>query len=116
MENVVTSSGAFLGLALGGLWLLKQEHGDKYAISVDYRNRTGGKIILASKRYFVGVIGVVALWAGLGAIFPRSPYLLAYILRFVRYALIGVWISALAPFLFHHLRLSFPKETKTGTA
>jgi hypothetical protein len=42
----------------------------------------------------------------LGAVFPRGEELLSYILRYLRYTLVGLWISAGAPYLFLRLRLA----------
>jgi hypothetical protein len=39
-------------------------------------------------------------------IFPEQPGLISYGLRYLRYALIGFWISWWAPLLFIRLRLA----------
>lgn len=57
-------------------------------------------------RYLVGLVVMVGLYAGLGALFPREPEALGLAFRFVRYALIGLWVSAVAPLLFTRLRLA----------
>jgi hypothetical protein len=57
-------------------------------------------------RYLMGVVGVFALWYGLGALFPSGEALLPYILRFIRYALLGLWVSAGAPLSFRAVRLA----------
>jgi hypothetical protein len=57
-------------------------------------------------RYVVGVIGVLVFWYGLGAVLPRGESLIPFMLRFVRYALVGAWISAGAPRLFEKLQLT----------
>ena len=56
-------------------------------------------------RYLVGIAGVVALYAGLGSLFPDDPGLLSAVLRYFRYFLIGVWISCLSPLLFEKLKI-----------
>ena len=48
--------------------------------------------------------------AGLGLIFPDGETAIPIILRYIRYALVGVWVSGLAPLLFIKLRLSAPKR------
>ncbi|MCX6053604.1 MAG: phosphatase PAP2 family protein [Chloroflexi bacterium] len=63
-------------------------------------------------RYFVGIIGVVILYLGLHSIFPEEPLVLGFFLRFIRYALIGIWISAIAPALFVKLRLQKQEARK----
>jgi hypothetical protein len=57
-------------------------------------------------RYLIGVLGVLLLWFGLDAIFPRGESFTPYVLRFIHYALIGAWVSAGAPLLFGRIRLS----------
>jgi hypothetical protein len=65
-----------------------------------------GTVNQRALRYVVGVLGVGVLWFGLGAVFPRGDELLPYILRFARYSLVGLWVSAGAPWLFIKLRLA----------
>jgi membrane-associated phospholipid phosphatase len=57
-------------------------------------------------RILVGVVGVLVIRQGLGAIFPRTADLLGYSLRFLRYGLVGFWISGWAPWLFVRLGLA----------
>jgi membrane-associated phospholipid phosphatase len=95
LSTVLSSSGAFLGLALGYLWL---HEGGGY--------QTPGTSWQYIGRYALGVIGILVLWRGLGAIFPRDEAFVAYVLRYLRYALIGLWISFAAPVLFQKLGLA----------
>jgi membrane-associated phospholipid phosphatase len=68
--------------------------------------QAGGSPLKRFLRYLIGLAGVLLLWYGLGAIFPRTADLAGYLLRYLRYALIGLWIAFLAPLLFRRLRLS----------
>jgi membrane-associated phospholipid phosphatase len=95
-DGVFTVIGTTLGMLLGYIWLDHQYGGMS-------NQGTPGKILL---RYTLGLIGVVALWFGLGQIFPRTADILSYGLRILRYALIGIWISAIAPWLFIKLKLA----------
>jgi hypothetical protein len=55
----------------------------------------------------------IAIWAGLDAVFAllaEDATLLGIILRFIRYALIGIWVAALAPWTF--IRLGWAKAEK----
>ncbi|MFZ3069658.1 MAG: hypothetical protein WA110_00845 [Anaerolineaceae bacterium] len=61
-----------------------------------------GKRVL---RYLVGVIGLFVLYAGLGSLFPKDAGLWSAVLRYLRYALIGLWISYLSPLLFEKLKI-----------
>ncbi|MBN2146784.1 MAG: phosphatase PAP2 family protein [Anaerolineales bacterium] len=96
ISGVVSNAGAFFGLAAGALWLRKSGN--------DFQMR-GSPLQLAA-RYLVGIIGVFALWYGLGLVFPRGESLLPYLLRYLRYGLVGLWITGLAPLIFVHARLA----------
>jgi hypothetical protein len=63
---------------------------------------TGGQKLL---RYFIGAAGVMLFWYGLGAVFPHGEYLAAYILRYLRYSLTGLWITFGAVWVFRKLHL-----------
>jgi membrane-associated phospholipid phosphatase len=94
LSNTFTPAGTLFGLACG-LAVINQRGGFRATGSVTQR-------IL---RYLIGMAGVLILWFGLGRILPRGEYLLAYILRYIRYALIGFWVAAGAPELFGKLGL-----------
>ena len=55
-------------------------------------------------RYFLGVAVVVGLWAGLRAAFSGLEP--AYLFRFIRYALVGLWAAAGSPWLFVRCKLA----------
>ncbi len=95
LEGLITSAAALFGFAAGALWLAR---GKGFSPEGPFWKRT--------LRFVVGLVGVLALWQGLGAVFPREADLLSYTLRFLRYGLIGSWISALAPILFVRLKLT----------
>lgn len=94
LSRVVTSAGAFFGMALGGLWMYQ-----KGGFSV---KGLWWQLIL---RFIVGLIGALLIWLGLDMIFPDGETLIPVLLRFIRYALVGLWITALAPMLFIKTRL-----------
>jgi hypothetical protein len=54
----------------------------------------------------LGVAGVMVCWFVLGKVFPRGDDALALVLRFLRYALIGVWVTAIAPWLYVRLKMA----------
>ena len=60
----------------------------------------------AGLRIPVGLLGVVAIWYGLGAAFPLAPGPAGYLLEYLRAALWGFWVTLGAPFLFSHLEAS----------
>jgi membrane-associated phospholipid phosphatase len=95
LEGAISNAGTIFGLAVGLIWL----------------NRMGGfemkapfwKLVL---RYLVGVVGVLVIRYGLKAIFPEGETLVAYLLRYLRYTLIGLWVSGGAPWTFLRLKLA----------
>jgi membrane-associated phospholipid phosphatase len=64
-------------------------------------------------RFVVGLVGVLALYSGLGAIFPNNGDFLSFGLRFFRYTLIGLWVAWLGPLVFEKLKLLEFESTST---
>ncbi len=87
--DLVSSTGAFFGLAAGAILLTLQ--GGFNARGIWWK-----RII----RYLIGIAGVLILWGGLGRIFPQNETLIAHSLNYLRFTLVGIWISALAPWFF----------------
>lgn len=94
-NGIFTSAGAFFGMAFGVAWI--HSHG---GYQVD------GPVWKRALRYVIGLIGVLILWMGLGQIFPREADVLSYTLRFVRYSLVGWWVTGGAPWVFKHFNLT----------
>jgi membrane-associated phospholipid phosphatase len=63
-------------------------------------------------RFIVGMIGVIILWLGLTTVFPRDASLISQVLRYVRYALIGFWVSYAAPRIL--IKLGLQNTTKVS--
>ena len=94
-EGMITIAGVTFGFLAGyALWR------DKFGV---YVIKCSAAKRLA--RYFVSLIGILILYFGLKVIFPEEPLLLGMILRYVRYALIGLWVTFLAPLIFKKMRL-----------
>jgi membrane-associated phospholipid phosphatase len=97
--HVFTNAGSIFGIVIGAMVL----------------HRNGG--FAAGKgtarqmaaRYLLGLAGTLILWYGLGMVFPREADLLSYSLRYLRYALAGMWFTGLAPLAFIRLGLGEPK-------
>jgi membrane-associated phospholipid phosphatase len=94
-NSTFTSAGTFFGLAAGAAWIM----------SLGGYNASGpiGKRAI---RYAIGLIGVLILYMGLGAIFPRGAGLTFYLLRYIRYVLVGWWVAGGAPWIFVRYRLA----------
>ena len=94
-----TSAGMLFGLLAGLAWFNRQGGFD-----------AGGSLRKRILRYLMGMAGVLIFYIGLkvlfGLIVPYSDAALPYILRYIRYALVGAWISAGAPWVFVKLKLA----------
>jgi glycerophosphoryl diester phosphodiesterase/membrane-associated phospholipid phosphatase len=99
-SSVVTPAATLAGLAIG-LVLLRQRGG------FESDGPLGQRVL----RVLVGLVGVVVFWQGLGALFPGGEDVVALVLRYVRYALVGAWVVGLAPLLFVRLGLARSAET-----
>ncbi|MBX3047745.1 MAG: phosphatase PAP2 family protein [Anaerolineales bacterium] len=95
LSELITPAATLFGFGAGLAWL--ESRGGF---------RVQGTIEQKSLRYLLGTAVVLALWAGLGAVFPRQADLLSYALRYLRYALIGFWGAGLAPEAFVRLGLA----------
>jgi membrane-associated phospholipid phosphatase len=99
LHNFLSSPGAFFGLAAGWIWISK--------LGGFITKDTWMKLVI---RYVLGLVGVLILYIGLGSLFPETEDVLSYALRYIRYALIGFWISGFAPWLFVRLKLASPSR------
>jgi membrane-associated phospholipid phosphatase len=99
IHNFLPSTGAFFGLAAGWIWISK--------LGGFTTHDPGLRLFL---RYILGVIGVMVLYAGLGALVSEADTVFSYAYSYIQYALIGFWISGFAPWLFVKLRLASVPE------
>jgi hypothetical protein len=95
LSGIMTSAGTLFGLLAGAAWITSRGGW-----------QVTGPVWKRAARYVVGLLGVLVIWYGLGQIFPRGESLIPFALRFVRYALLGLWVSAGAPLFFMKLKLS----------
>jgi membrane-associated phospholipid phosphatase len=67
-------------------------------------------------RSIIGIVILLALYIGLSAIFPgeEAGEIPAYIFRFLRYGILGLWIGLGAPWLFSILHI-LPKQERETT-
>jgi hypothetical protein len=94
-EGIVANAGTLFGLAVGAIFI---------ALSGGFN--AGGLLWRQGVRFMIGVAGVLLLWRGLGAVLPSGETLLPLFLRWVRYALVGFWVTGLAPWVFIRLGLA----------
>ena len=94
MSGQLTGTGMLFGLCVGLAWM-EREGGFQASGPVSKR------LIC----YIIGLLGVVILWFGLGKVLPRGEELVPSILRYLRYALVGAWVTGAAPWLFFRFNL-----------
>lgn len=102
VNGTFTSAGTFFGLAVGAAWI---------ASLGGYQ--AGGPIEKRVLRYAVGLVGILILWMGLGAVLPRGDGFIFYALRFIRYSLVGWWVAGGAPWVFFRFRLAMHENAGT---
>lgn len=90
LNGLITSTAGLFGIACGAIWI--NQSGGFNAASGSWWKKV--------LRFIIGLAGIVLLWKGLGEIFPRTPDLLGYSLRYLRYTLVGLWSTGIAPWLF----------------
>ncbi len=95
ITGLITSSATLFGLFAGVAFIEK-----KGGFSA---SGTSKKRFL---RYLLGLVGLLVFYIGLKLIFPSGETLIAYIFRYIRYALVGFWVSGGAPFVFLKTKLA----------
>jgi hypothetical protein len=94
-RNEVALAGAFIGAGFGFVWAA-----DKAAFSA------GGPFLSRLGRFALGVALAAAVYFLPKLIAPVEGEALFSLVRFVRYAFLGAWISLGAPWLFLRLKLA----------
>ena len=102
LNTTITSAAGLFGMLIGLAWMNARG-------GFSSEGTTNQKFL----RFLVGTVGNLIIYLGLRAIFPRGDALIPYILRFLRFALIGLWITAGAPWLFTRFKLA-EKANKTN--
>lgn len=94
MAGMVTSMGTLFGLFAGVAWLAPRGG-----------FQASGPAWKRALWYAVGLAGVAVFYLGLKLVFPEGEDLVALVFRYIRYALVGAWVSAGAPWVFSKLQL-----------
>ncbi len=103
LDNAYTVGGTWFGFTTGVLLLWARGGFD-----------ASGSWVQRSLRMGLGIVVVLVLWSGLGALFPRDESMLAALLRYLRYTLIGLWIALGAPLVFQRLGMAKRSEQRGG--
>ena len=98
VEGVVTAVASLLGAGIG---LVLEPSRVRFLVA--------GPIWQRAMRYLLGMAVAVAIWAGLGQVFPDDPLWLALPLRLLRYALLTLWVTYYAPWVFVKIKLAQAK-------
>lgn len=94
LTGIVTSMGTLFGLLAGVAWLAPRGG-----------FQASGPAWKRALRYAVGLVGVAVFYIGLKLVFPDGEDLVALVFRYIRYALVGAWVSAGAPWVFNKTKL-----------
>lgn len=94
LSGLVSYSGVFFGFSVGAVCLQKWG---------GLLKRSGYAQLIG--RYMVGVTGLVILYFGLDTLFPEGASMLAFLFRYIRYGLVGFWVTGLAPLIFRRIGL-----------
>lgn len=103
LEGTVSNAAIFFGLTSGAAYIFSNG-------KFNHRGTWKQHIL----KFLIGICGVLILWMGLGQVFPHSTDLPGFTLRYLRYALTGLWIAAGAPLVFIKLGLSERGKQKQG--
>jgi hypothetical protein len=98
LEGMVTAVASLLGAGVG---LVLERSRVRFLVA--------GPVWQRAARYLLGIIVTVAIWGGLGQLFPDEPLWLALPLRLLRYTLLTLWVTYYAPWTFVKLRLAQAK-------
>ncbi len=91
--------GAFFGTALGIVFMSSRLGFDA----------SSGSLAKKASRFLVGLLVLVIIYAGGKLAFPGEGESLYALFRFLRYGLMGFWISFGAPWLFLRMKLADPR-------
>jgi membrane-associated phospholipid phosphatase len=99
LSGPITNAGTLFGLLAGLAWINQRGGFD-----------ASGPFWKRLLRFLLGVAGVLVFYVGLDVVFgliaPDAEAILPYLLRFIRYSLVGAWVSACAPWFFIRLGLA----------
>ncbi len=98
ISGVISTAGTLFGLSCGLAWFTRQG-----GFSVE------GTTSQRVARFLVGFVGVAILYLGLKFIFPAGEGMVPNVFRYLRYGLVGAWVSAGGPWLFIRMKLAKPK-------
>jgi hypothetical protein len=93
--------GTFFGLVAGAVLIFHRG-------GFDARGRWWKRALC----FGLGMVGVAILWLELRSVLPRDTFLMSQVLRYMRYALTGFWVTYGAPWVFIKLGLHNTAKTR----
>lgn len=100
LSRVVVPAAILLGAAVGVVWLSRRGGFDP-----------GGEGWRRLLRYLVGVVVLLTLVEGGEAVLPTGEDLVALVVTYAHFVVVGAWVGGGAPWLFVRLRLAQPRQT-----
>jgi len=94
INGLISSAGTLFGLFAGLAWV--NQYGS-FEASGSFKDRF--------LRYLLGLVGLIIVYIGLKVIFPSGENLIAFLFRYLRYSLLGFWVTGGAPFIFLKVNL-----------
>ena len=95
LSDVATMAGFFFGMLVGVVWMAAQGGFEVKGL--------WWKLVL---RYLLGIAVVLFIRSGLKLIFPSGENALAYFFGYLRYMVIGFWVTGGAPWTFIRVKLT----------
>jgi membrane-associated phospholipid phosphatase len=99
LEGALVSGGTLFGFLAGLAWFARRG-----GFNIE------GPLWKRFLRFLVGAVGILIFYLGLDVLFglmaPGGANLGAFILRYIRYTLVGAWVSGGAPWMFVKLNLA----------
>lgn len=92
-------SGVFFGTALGAIFLFENMSFDA----------SSGTIAKKAARFGLGLVILVAIYVAGKLLSPGSESPSYALVRFIRYGLLGIWVSLGAPWIFIKIKLADPR-------
>jgi len=94
-DSILSAAGLMFGLLFGLGW--QEKHGGF---------QVNGTMKQRAVRYLLGMAGLLLIWKGLGVFTTYDDSIFWHVYRYLRYALLGLWVAAGAPWLFARLKLT----------
>jgi membrane-associated phospholipid phosphatase len=99
LEGILVSTGTLFGFLAGLAWF-----------SLQGGFSTEGPVWKRVLRFLLGAVGILIFYVGLDVLFgfiaPGGEAFFPFVLRYIRYTLVGAWVSAGAPWVFVKLNLA----------